>query len=96
MWGVQGEKGWRLLPEGGEGDWGGGRSGSARQGGGDPCFHRAPAAYMPDYMVHEEYTPDPADRNHEPRRGPFDFDVKTVWQRETEQLEKESKQVTGP
>lgn len=60
-----------------------------------PCFHRAPAAYMPDYMVHEEYTPDPADRTHEPRRGPFDFDVKTVWQRETEQLEKERKQVTG-
>uniref|UniRef100_A0A671F593 Chromosome 7 open reading frame 57 n=1 Tax=Rhinolophus ferrumequinum TaxID=59479 RepID=A0A671F593_RHIFE len=51
---------------------------------------------MPDYMVHEEYTPDPADRTHEPRRGPFDFDVKTVWQRETEQLEKERKQVRLP
>ncbi|KAF6301505.1 hypothetical protein mRhiFer1_001930 [Rhinolophus ferrumequinum] len=29
-----------------------------------PTAHgrQAPAAYMPDYMVHEEYTPDPADR----------------------------------
>ncbi|KAF6301508.1 hypothetical protein mRhiFer1_001930 [Rhinolophus ferrumequinum] len=63
-----------------------------------PTAHgrQAPAAYMPDYMVHEEYTPDPADRTHEPRRGPFDFDVKTVWQRETEQLEKERKQVRLP
>ncbi|KAM5203750.1 uncharacterized protein C7orf57 homolog isoform 3-T3 [Hipposideros larvatus] len=52
---------------------------------------QAPPAHVPDYMVYEDFTPDPADRNHEPRRGPFDFDMKTVWQREAEELGEEKK-----
>ncbi|KAF5916809.1 hypothetical protein HPG69_012168 [Diceros bicornis minor] len=54
-----------------------------------------PAVSMPDYMVYEEFNPDQANGNYESRRGPFDFDVKTVWQREAEELEKEKKKVTG-
>ncbi|XP_066096356.1 uncharacterized protein C7orf57 homolog isoform X2 [Saccopteryx bilineata] len=45
-------------------------------------------AYRPDYMVHEEFNLDGASGNYESRRGPFDFDMKTVWQREAEELEK--------
>ncbi|XP_019508552.1 PREDICTED: uncharacterized protein C7orf57 homolog isoform X5 [Hipposideros armiger] len=52
---------------------------------------QAPPAHVPDYMVYEDFTPDPADRNHEPRRGPFDFDMKTVWQREAEEIGEEKK-----
>lgn len=50
---------------------------------------------IPDYMVYEEFSPDQSSGNYEFRRGPFDFDVKTVWQREAEELEKEKKKVTG-
>lgn len=42
---------------------------------------------MPDYMVHKEFKPDLANGNYESRRGPFDFDVKTIWQREAEELD---------
>ncbi|XP_058390764.1 uncharacterized protein C7orf57 homolog isoform X2 [Diceros bicornis minor] len=55
-----------------------------------------PAVSMPDYMVYEEFNPDQANGNYESRRGPFDFDVKTVWQREAEELEKEKKKVRLP
>ncbi|XP_028010006.2 uncharacterized protein C7orf57 homolog [Eptesicus fuscus] len=52
---------------------------------------RGLAAYMPDYMVHKEFNPDLANGNYESRRGPFDFDVKTIWQREAEELDKKKK-----
>ncbi|XP_054427259.1 uncharacterized protein C7orf57 homolog [Pteronotus mesoamericanus] len=54
------------------------------------------AACVPDYMVHEEFHPTLADGGYESRRGPFDFDMKTVWQREAEELEKEKKKVRLP
>lgn len=46
-------------------------------------------------MVYEESNRDHASGNYESRRGPFDFDMKTVWQREAEELVKEKKKVTG-
>lgn len=49
---------------------------------------------MPDYMVYEEFNPKQANGSYESRRGPFDFDMKTVWQREAEELEKTKKKVT--
>ncbi|XP_070281337.1 uncharacterized protein C7orf57 homolog [Myotis yumanensis] len=52
---------------------------------------RGLAAYMPDYMVHKEFNPDLANGNYESRRGPFDFDMKTIWQREAEELDKKKK-----
>ncbi|XP_012665506.2 uncharacterized protein C7orf57 homolog isoform X1 [Otolemur garnettii] len=55
-----------------------------------------PAFSMPDYMVYEEFNPDQANGSYESRRGPFDFDMKTVWQREAEELEKEKKKVKLP
>ncbi|XP_003465823.3 uncharacterized protein C7orf57 homolog isoform X1 [Cavia porcellus] len=53
----------------------------------------APAASMPDYMVYQEFHPSSrADGgSYESRRGPFDFDVKTVWQREAEELQERKK-----
>uniref|UniRef100_A0A8C9DSQ0 Chromosome 7 open reading frame 57 n=1 Tax=Prolemur simus TaxID=1328070 RepID=A0A8C9DSQ0_PROSS len=51
---------------------------------------------MPDYMVYEEFNPDHANGSYESRRGPFDFDMKTVWQREAEELGKEKKKVRLP
>ena len=59
------------------------------------CFCRVPAVSIPDYMVYEEFNPDQATGNFESRMGPFDFDMKTIWQREAEELEKEKKKVTG-
>ncbi|XP_072454224.1 uncharacterized protein C7orf57 homolog [Notamacropus eugenii] len=51
---------------------------------------------MPEYMVYEEFNPDQANGNYESKRGPFDFDMKTVWQREAEEHEKEKKKVKLP
>uniref|UniRef100_A0ACB8FTH2 Uncharacterized protein n=1 Tax=Sphaerodactylus townsendi TaxID=933632 RepID=A0ACB8FTH2_9SAUR len=50
---------------------------------------------MPDYMTHEEFKNDqPA--GYEPKRGPFDFDMKSVWQRDAEDKEnKEKKEENG-
>ncbi|XP_008061168.1 uncharacterized protein C7orf57 homolog [Carlito syrichta] len=55
-----------------------------------------PAVSVPDYMVYEEFNPDQANGSYESRRGPFDFDMKTVWQREAEELEEEKKKVRLP
>ncbi|XP_036309666.1 uncharacterized protein C7orf57 homolog isoform X2 [Pipistrellus kuhlii] len=52
---------------------------------------RGLAAYMPDYMVHKEFNPGRPSGNYEFRRGPFDFDVKTFWQREAEELDQRKK-----
>ncbi|XP_062943835.1 uncharacterized protein C7orf57 homolog [Cynocephalus volans] len=54
------------------------------------------AVSMPDYMVYEEFNPDQTNGSYESRRGPYDFDMKTVWQREAEELEKEKKKVRLP
>ncbi|KAK2489476.1 hypothetical protein MC885_008479 [Smutsia gigantea] len=56
---------------------------------------QAPAVSLPEYMVYEEFNSGQANGNYESTRGPFDFDVKTVWQREAEEQEKEKKKVTG-
>nr|XP_035928916.1 uncharacterized protein C7orf57 homolog isoform X2 [Halichoerus grypus] len=50
-----------------------------------------PAVSMPNYMVYEEFNADHTNGNYESRRGPFDHDVKTVWQREAEEREKKKK-----
>ncbi|XP_057589567.1 uncharacterized protein C7orf57 homolog isoform X2 [Hippopotamus amphibius kiboko] len=57
---------------------------------------QVPTVSIPDYMVYEEFNPDQASGNYESRRGPFNFDMKTVWQREAEELEKEKKKVRLP
>ncbi|KAJ7322748.1 hypothetical protein JRQ81_019035 [Phrynocephalus forsythii] len=48
-----------------------------------------------DCMTHEEFKADhPV--NYEPKRGPFDFDIKSVWQRDAEDKEnKEKKEENG-
>ncbi|XP_010623203.1 uncharacterized protein C7orf57 homolog [Fukomys damarensis] len=50
-----------------------------------------PVVTMPDYMVYEEFHPSQANGGYESRRGPFNFDMKTVWQREAEELEEKKK-----
>ncbi|XP_037660264.1 uncharacterized protein C7orf57 homolog [Choloepus didactylus] len=50
-----------------------------------------PAVFMPDYMVYEEFSPSQANGIYESRRGPFDFDMKTIWQREAKELEERKK-----
>ncbi|XP_037349178.1 uncharacterized protein C7orf57 homolog [Talpa occidentalis] len=52
---------------------------------------QVPAVSMPDYMVYEEFNPDQANGSYESKRGPFDFDMKTVWQREADELEEKKK-----
>lgn len=93
----------------GNGGWlgGGGEKGEGGTGGGGdqeatlqlsaglPRVLRGLAAYVPDYMVHEEFNPSSAQGGYESRRGPFDFDMKTVWQREAEELETKKQKVTG-
>ncbi|XP_054847600.1 LOW QUALITY PROTEIN: uncharacterized protein C7orf57 homolog [Eublepharis macularius] len=50
---------------------------------------------MPDYMTHEEFKTEQA-ASYEPKRGPFDFDMKSVWQRDAEDKEnKEKKEENG-
>uniref|UniRef100_A0A8C2LEM7 Predicted gene 11992 n=1 Tax=Cricetulus griseus TaxID=10029 RepID=A0A8C2LEM7_CRIGR len=61
------------------------------------AHHReVPVVSMPDYMVYEEFNSDQANGSYESRRGPFDFDMKTVWQREAEELEIEKRKVKLP
>ncbi|XP_021090296.1 uncharacterized protein C7orf57 homolog isoform X2 [Mesocricetus auratus] len=63
-----------------------------------PTAHQreVPVFSMPDYMVYEEFNPDQANGSYESRRGPFDFDMKTVWQREAEELENVKRKVKLP
>ncbi|XP_068052364.1 uncharacterized protein C7orf57 homolog [Anomalospiza imberbis] len=53
---------------------------------------------LPDYMVHREFMADDQHGNsYETRRGPFEFDTKSVWQREAEDKENaEKKKVKLP
>lgn len=55
-----------------------------------------PAVSIPDYMVYEEFNPDQANGSYESRQGPFDFDRKTIWQREAEELENAKRKVKLP
>ncbi|XP_051056568.1 uncharacterized protein C7orf57 homolog isoform X2 [Phodopus roborovskii] len=55
-----------------------------------------PVVSIPDYMVYEEFNPDQANGSYESRQGPFDFDMKTVWQREAEELENVKRKVKLP
>lgn len=47
-------------------------------------------------MVYEEFNPDQANGSYESRLGPFDFDMKTVWQREAEELKNVKRKVKLP
>ncbi|XP_021506702.1 uncharacterized protein C7orf57 homolog isoform X1 [Meriones unguiculatus] len=63
-----------------------------------PTAHQreVPAVSIPDYMVYEEFNPDQANGSYESRLGPFDFDMKTVWQREAEELKNVKRKVKLP
>ncbi|KAF6085435.1 hypothetical protein HJG60_001890 [Phyllostomus discolor] len=57
----------------------------------------SPAAYsLPDWYIHHSKPPTAGQRHYESRRGPFDFDMKTVWQREAEELETKKKKLRLP
>nr|XP_013808201.1 PREDICTED: uncharacterized protein C7orf57 homolog [Apteryx mantelli mantelli] len=53
---------------------------------------------IPDYMIHEEFKAgDHHSNSYETRRAPFDFDTKSVWQRDAEDKENtEKKKVKLP
>lgn len=63
-----------------------------------PTSHQreVPVVSIPDYMVYEEFNPDQANGSYESRQGPFDFDRKTIWQREAEELENVKRKVKLP
>uniref|UniRef100_A0A8D0HA11 Chromosome 7 open reading frame 57 n=1 Tax=Sphenodon punctatus TaxID=8508 RepID=A0A8D0HA11_SPHPU len=62
-----------------------------------PDESRAHAPSLPNYMIHEEFNPDQLNGSYESKRGPFDFDMKSVWQRDAEDKEnKERKKVKLP
>lgn len=51
----------------------------------------APLRNVPDYMVHEEFGEEEGnDEKYEMKRGPYDFDQKSIWQRDLEEHEKEN------
>ncbi|KAM3929811.1 uncharacterized protein C7orf57 homolog [Leptodactylus fuscus] len=50
----------------------------------------APLRNIPDYMIHEEVTDEKNDQKYESKRGPIEFDQKTIWQRDQEENEKEN------
>ncbi|CAN2389681.1 Chromosome 7 open reading frame 57, partial [Pristimantis euphronides] len=50
----------------------------------------APLRNVPDYMIHEEFSQQRNDEKYKVKRGPFDFDQKTMWQRDLEDNEKEN------
>ncbi|KAM5302749.1 uncharacterized protein C7orf57 homolog isoform 8-T9 [Glossophaga mutica] len=57
----------------------------------------SPATYsLPDWYIHHSKPPTAGQRHYESRRGPFDFDRKTVWQREAEELETKKKKLRLP
>ncbi|XP_010021029.1 PREDICTED: uncharacterized protein C7orf57 homolog, partial [Nestor notabilis] len=59
---------------------------------------RSYVSSLPDYIIHREFKADEHCGNrYEIRRGPFDFDTKSVWQRDAEDKEKaEKKKVKLP
>ncbi|XP_074841581.1 uncharacterized protein C7orf57 homolog [Carettochelys insculpta] len=52
---------------------------------------KAQVSSVPDYMFHEEFKPDQRNSNYEAKRGPFDFDMKSIWQRDAEEKENKEK-----
>lgn len=53
---------------------------------------RSCVSSLPDYMDHRDFMADDHHRNsYETRRGLFDFDTKSVWQREAEDKENAEK-----
>ncbi|XP_040209262.1 uncharacterized protein C7orf57 homolog isoform X2 [Rana temporaria] len=50
----------------------------------------APLRNVPDYMIHEEFDKEGGEETYEARKGPFDFDQKTIWQRESDDYEKDN------
>ncbi|XP_027734758.1 uncharacterized protein C7orf57 homolog isoform X2 [Empidonax traillii] len=53
---------------------------------------RSSASSLPEYMIHREFKADDHRGNsYEARRGPFDFDTKSVWQRDAEDKENTEK-----
>ncbi|KGL85395.1 Uncharacterized protein C7orf57, partial [Tinamus guttatus] len=67
----------------------------------DPSTINEPQNYVstiPDYMIHKEFKAgDHHSTNYETRRAPFDFDTKSVWQRDAEDKENtEKKKVKLP
>uniref|UniRef100_A0A8C5RWP5 Uncharacterized protein n=1 Tax=Laticauda laticaudata TaxID=8630 RepID=A0A8C5RWP5_LATLA len=50
---------------------------------------------MPDYMIHEEFNSDQP-TSYKPKRGPFDFDMKSIWQRDAEDKENQKKKEVRP
>ncbi|XP_068792203.1 uncharacterized protein C7orf57 homolog isoform X2 [Struthio camelus] len=67
----------------------------------NPPTTNEPQSYVstiPNYMIHEEFKADDhRSNNYEARRAPFDFDMKSVWQRDAEDKENaEKKKVKLP
>uniref|UniRef100_A0A8C3J2B3 Chromosome 7 open reading frame 57 n=1 Tax=Calidris pygmaea TaxID=425635 RepID=A0A8C3J2B3_9CHAR len=67
----------------------------------NPPATNEPRSYissLPDYMIHREFKADDHHGNsYKTRRGPFDFDMKSVWQRDAEDKENtEKKKVKLP
>ncbi|XP_075271416.1 uncharacterized protein C7orf57 homolog [Opisthocomus hoazin] len=67
----------------------------------NPPATNEPRSYvssLPDYMVHREFKADDHRGNsYETSRGPFDFDMKSIWQRDAEDKENaEKKKVKLP
>ncbi|XP_026537045.1 uncharacterized protein C7orf57 homolog [Notechis scutatus] len=60
----------------------------SKQAADDNSKSRVPV--MPDYMIHEEFNSDQSTR-YKPKRGPFDFDTKSIWQRDAEDKENKKK-----
>ncbi|KFU85696.1 Uncharacterized protein C7orf57, partial [Chaetura pelagica] len=53
---------------------------------------RSYVSSLPDYMIHKEFKADEHQGNtYETKRGPFDFDMKSVWQRDAEDKDKTEK-----
>ncbi|OCT76025.1 uncharacterized protein C7orf57 [Xenopus laevis] len=49
-----------------------------------------PLRNIPDYMVHEDFNTSQHEQSYEVKRGPFDFDQKSVWQRDSDGVIKEN------
>ncbi|KAM4027071.1 uncharacterized protein C7orf57 homolog [Anomaloglossus baeobatrachus] len=50
----------------------------------------APLRNVPDYMIHEDFSDERNDQKYEMKRGPYNFDQKTIWQRDLADHEKEN------
>ncbi|CAI9546867.1 unnamed protein product [Staurois parvus] len=55
----------------------------------------APLRNVPDYMTHEDFNEEESEQKYESRKGPFDIDQKTIWQRDSEENEKENHNKKG-